>query len=181
MKSRFFVMLTPFIIGASFVHAPAPLAAQQPHRGPACAMPSLEPTKSSLPESPQGSVLPVSTSTVTPPTVQLSDTSLFFFGPQQHQSPPPRCTATSPNPRRVTVTNQGPGVLHFTSIAVSGAFSQTNTCGASLGAGQSCKITVTWSKFGTFTNSSLWIYDDGAASPQSVRLTGYAYRNCLFG
>jgi hypothetical protein len=116
--------------------------------------------------------------------VQLSEASLLFFRPVPDQIPPPRCYPTSPNPQAVTVTNQGPGVLHFSSITITekyAEFSQTNTCGASLGAGQSCKITVTWSKFGSITNSDyLWIYDDGAASPQSVRLTGYLYRGCPF-
>jgi hypothetical protein len=121
---------------------------------------------SSLPNS--LSALPASTSTVTVPTVQLPQAMLFRLpepGPF-----PPKCSGPSVNPETMTLTNLGPGVLNMGDIYISGPFSETNTCRGSLGAGQSCNITVTWQKI--VSPGRLSIYDNGAGSPQHVLLEG---------
>jgi len=79
----------------------------------------------------------------------------------------------------VTLTNVGASVMSIISPgitiagAASGDYSQINTCGTSVGAGQSCTITVTFqpSKTGT-RNATLNINDDGGASPQKSPLGG---------
>ena len=51
-------------------------------------------------------------------------------------------------------------------------YSDTNTCGTSVGAGKSCTITVEFRppNFGIF-NATVFINDDGGGSPQTVSLT----------
>ena len=79
----------------------------------------------------------------------------------------------------VTLTNFGtaamnivsPGIV-FTGTAAAD-YSQTNTCGTSVGAGQTCTITVTFkpTKKGS-RPATLNINDDGGQSPQKVTLSG---------
>jgi HYDIN/CFA65/VesB family protein/centrosomal CEP192-like protein len=98
------------------------------------------------------------------PTVTLS-TSNLAFGNQQ--------VATTSVPQAVTITNTSSFTLNFTSIAASGDYTQTNTCGASVAGGQSCTISLAFepstagSRPGTLT-----ITDDGTDSPQTVVLAG---------
>jgi hypothetical protein len=102
------------------------------------------------------------------PTVSLSTTQLWFIGY-------PRCRYATP--ATVTLTNDGPGVLDISGIAIyrpigsQTTFSQTNTCGSTLGVGESCSITVTWSQVGSGLGSLL-VTDNGVGSPQSVSLRG---------
>jgi hypothetical protein len=71
------------------------------------------------------------------------------------------------------MTNAGSAPLNITSIAASGDFSQTNTCGTSVNAGANCSINVTFtptvagSRSGTFT-----ITDNAPNSPETVNLSG---------
>jgi VCBS repeat protein len=81
--------------------------------------------------------------------------------------------ACPPPPRDVTLTNTGSTALHITNIAVSfGAFSQTNSCPATLEAGQSCTIAVKF-LLGGFSEGAVIVSDDGGASPQAITLTGF--------
>lgn len=97
------------------------------------------------------------------PTVSLSPTQLAF---REY----PRCEYAFPE--TVTLTNNGPGVLDISRIAINhGNFSQTHTCGSTLGVGNSCTITVTWGGGGN-QSASLLITDNGVGSPQSVGLLG---------
>ena len=101
------------------------------------------------------------------PTVSLSRTLLVWFYY-------PGCHLIAPE--AVTLTNNGPGVLDISSIAITNGvhFSQTNNCGSTLVVGQSCSITVTWHpSYGYSSFGSLSITDNGVASPQSVSLKGY--------
>ena len=79
----------------------------------------------------------------------------------------------------VTLTNIGTSAMSIISpgIVITGAaasdYSQTNTCGTSVGAGQSCTITVTFQPTKKGARSAvLNIYDDGGPSPQKVTLSG---------
>ena len=96
------------------------------------------------------------------PTVNLDATHLLFiYYPRCHYD----------YPETVTLTNDGPGVLDISRIAISNRdFSQTNTCGSTLAVGESCSITVTWN--GESAGASLFITDNGVGSPQSVSLKG---------
>ncbi|HEV2351742.1 MAG TPA: FG-GAP-like repeat-containing protein [Terriglobia bacterium] len=76
----------------------------------------------------------------------------------------------------VTLNNTGTAALTISSVATSGDFAQTNTCGASVAAGASCTINVTFtptaegSRAGTLT-----ITDNNngvASSTQTVALSG---------
>jgi uncharacterized repeat protein (TIGR03803 family) len=79
--------------------------------------------------------------------------------------------------RKVTLTNTGTASLSISSIAITGAdpgdFAQTHTCGASLAAGASCTISVTFAPAATGARSaSLSVTDGAAGSPQKVALSG---------
>ena len=73
----------------------------------------------------------------------------------------------------VTVTNVGTPLIVFSGITVTGDYSQTNTCGASLAQGVSCTVSVTFSPTvaGSRTGT-LSIADHVSGSPQTVSLSG---------
>jgi hypothetical protein len=99
--------------------------------------------------------------------VQLNPASLSFscfYNPFQN-----RCFCGQSG--MTTLTNTGNPLLNIRNISISGDFSETNTCPASLAAGQSCAITVTWSPERSSTGA-LSISDNGGGSPQTVPLTG---------
>jgi hypothetical protein len=78
---------------------------------------------------------------------------------------------------RVTLTNLGSTALSITSITItgtdSGDFSQTNTCGSSVGAGQNCSISVTFTPLATGSRTaSVSVTDNGGGSPQTASLSG---------
>jgi hypothetical protein len=76
----------------------------------------------------------------------------------------------------VTLTNNGGLQLAIASLTVSGDFvivSGTNTCGAALGAGLACTLSVTFSPTAAGARTgSLTVVDNAASSPQSLTLTG---------
>jgi hypothetical protein len=94
----------------------------------------------------------------------LSATSLTFAT---------QLVGTSSSAQPVTLTNYGKMALSIASIAASGDFSQTNTCGSSLAAEANCTISVTFkpTQRGPRTGT-LSITDNAAGSPQTVSLTG---------
>jgi hypothetical protein len=106
--------------------------------------------------------------TGTVPGVGLSPGSLTFAL---------RLVGTPSASEPVTLTNTGTGVLNLSSISItgtnSGDFSQTNTCAASVPAGGSCTISVTFdpSQIGTRV-ATLNVTDNASGSPQSVSLSG---------
>ena len=75
-----------------------------------------------------------------------------------------------------TLTNVGRTTLKISGVAISaGAFSQTNSCGASVAAGGSCTINVRWTPStgtGLFDSGLISITDSGGASPQTLGLVG---------
>ena len=82
---------------------------------------------------------------------------------------------TSSAPQTLTLTNAGSTALAISSVAVTAgsAFSETNNCGASLDAGLSCMIFVTFSPTASGTASAtLTVTDNAASSPQTASLTG---------
>jgi hypothetical protein len=81
---------------------------------------------------------------------------------------------TTSLPKTERVTNTGTATLHISSITISGDFAiSSNTCGATLGVGQVCKVKVVFkpTQVGTRTGS-LTFRDDASNSPQVVPLKG---------
>ncbi len=102
------------------------------------------------------------------PVVSLSTTSVVF-GDQ--------VAGTSSAAQPVTMRNNGSASLAITSIAASGDFAQTNTCGASILAGGSCTINVTFNPLLTppavgLRTGAITIVDSGLGSPRTVALAG---------
>jgi hypothetical protein len=98
------------------------------------------------------------------PAVSLSATSLSF-GNQR--------VGTTSSTKSVTLSNTGNAPLTGISIAASGNFSETNTCGSSLGAGKNCRIKVAFSpKSKGSLSGSVTITDNASGSPQTVSLSG---------
>jgi len=81
-------------------------------------------------------------------------------------------------PETTTLTNSLSTSLTIDSITVDGtAFSESNNCGTSVGPGQSCKISVSWSpKTIPDTGGPVIITDSDSTSPQTVNLP--VFKNC---
>src|SRR5208282_2413489 len=76
--------------------------------------------------------------------------------------------------KTVTVTNTGSATLDISSITASANFAVSkNTCGATLGAGKKCKVSVTFTptELGLL-KGSLTFTDNAPNSPQTVTLSG---------
>lgn len=94
----------------------------------------------------------------------LSASSLTF---------PTLVVGTTSSTQGITLTNGGLIPLQVSRIQATGAFSETNTCGNSVAAGQSCTVGVTFSPTTTgVTSGTLTFTDSAPDSPQSVTLTG---------
>ncbi len=103
--------------------------------------------------------------TVPVSSVRLSTTSLTFGS---------QTIGTGSVSQAVTLTNIGSTSLSITSIATGTNFSQTNSCGSSLKAGQTCTITVTFVPVrASLVTGAVTITDgDTTSSPQTVSLSG---------
>ena len=98
------------------------------------------------------------------PFVKLTPTSLTFSGQQ---------VGTTSAAQNVTLKNTGTATLTITSIAASGDFAQTNTCGSTVAVSATCTITVTFTPTAEGTRTgSVSVTDNATGSPQSVSLTG---------
>jgi len=77
-------------------------------------------------------------------------------------------------PRTVTLTNLQKVTLNITNIGISGDFAWvTNACGATLAAGTSCKVTVSFTPTTLGPRSGLLTFaDDASTGSQTVTLTG---------
>ncbi len=107
------------------------------------------------------------TGTVAPP-IGLSATSLTF---------PTTKHGTVSIAQGVTITNNGTATVHLISITITGtnptSFSQINNCATTLAPAASCTAFVAFNPAATgAVSAKLTITDNGAASPQSVALTG---------
>jgi hypothetical protein len=80
---------------------------------------------------------------------------------------------TSSTAPAVTLTNNQSVALTGINITTSAPYSQSNTCGASIGPGAQCKITVTFSPTVTGVQSgTVTITDSASNSPQKITLNG---------
>jgi hypothetical protein len=102
--------------------------------------------------------------TGTVPIVSLSPTSLTF---------PTQTVGTSSSAQSVTLKNTGSATLRITSVTVTGNFSQTNTCGASVAAGSGCSLSVTFKPTVTGTRTGTVTFTDNASpTTQTISLKG---------
>jgi hypothetical protein len=97
-------------------------------------------------------------------TLGVAPTSLSFAS---------QALNTTSSAQSVTVTNSGTAAASVSSIATTGDFAQSNTCGSSIGAGASCTVNVTFTPTASGTRAgSLTITSSAANSPTTVALTG---------
>lgn len=77
------------------------------------------------------------------------------------------------SPQQVTLTNVGDAVITIAEVSVTGDFSQTSTCGASVAPGASCGFEITFTPTETGSRTGLFtITDNATGSPHAVALTG---------
>jgi hypothetical protein len=102
--------------------------------------------------------------TLTPTTMRFFCSIVIGYHGQPH------CMCSRPG--TATLTNTGSTALIISDIAITGPFSETNTCDGSVAAGQSCSIGVTWNH--ATGGGILSFSDNGGGSPQTVSLSGIA-------
>jgi len=113
-------------------------------------------------------ITPTQTPTATPtPNDEVVLQPPLNFGVTVHQTSPPQIA---------TLTNFQTVPLTISSIATSGDFAQTSSCGKSLLAFGKCSINVTFSPttFGPLAGK-LTVVDNGPGSPQSLDLSGTGF------
>ena len=119
------------------------------------------------------------------PAAQLSEFQVFSGG--GGTTPPPSALTASPTSlsfgtvnvgatsaaQTVTVTNPGSTAASISSVSVSGAFAQTNTCGSSLGAGATCTVSVQFKPTASGSaGGNLSVASSAPSSPLTVALAG---------
>ena len=82
----------------------------------------------------------------------------------------------------VSLTSQGPSTTLISGVTLAGTnasdFSQTNTCGSSLGVGNSCALSIAFKPSGAGPRSAqVLIADNATGSPQSISLSGTGAAN----
>ena len=98
------------------------------------------------------------------PAAQVSPGSLTFAG---------QAVGAAGAAQTVTVTNIGAAAINITGVNISGDFSQTNNCPASLGNGSSCSIQVVFTPTAVGTRyGSLSISTAATSTAPTVSLTG---------
>jgi hypothetical protein len=170
------VAIAPPAAGTDFAIAPGGTCAASLPAGMSCTVnvtftPSVASAESAKlvftdvdPSSPQFATL-TGTGTANAPVAVLMPTSLDF-GSQL-------VTTTSSPAKTITLKNNGNLVLNITSITSSGDFAETNTCGASLPAGMTCTISVTFTPTATGARTgTITVTDNANGSPRTVPLTG---------
>lgn len=104
------------------------------------------------------------TATAAAPAAALSPATLTFTS---------QLTGSTSPAQTITLANSGAAALAITTIAASGDFAETNTCGSTVAAGQSCTISVTFTPTATGNRTgTLTVTDNASGSPQTAALTG---------
>jgi parallel beta-helix repeat protein len=98
------------------------------------------------------------------PTLSVTPASLTFAS---------QALNTTSSPQTVTVNNTGTATANISTIATTGDFAETSTCGTSIAAGASCTVSVTFTPTASGTRTgSLTIASNASNSPTTVALTG---------
>jgi hypothetical protein len=107
------------------------------------------------------------TGTGTAPEASTSATTLTFAG---------QALGSTSSPQGVTLSNSGNAPLTISSIAVSGDFSQTNTCGKTVSASSSCTVNVVFTPTAPGARTGALAVTDNSnmstGSTQTVNLSG---------
>lgn len=120
-------------------------------------------------------------STPAPPSYQLSRYAVMGgtgTGPVVELTPqglafPDQLVRTTSIPQTVTLRNTGTGTLEISRISADRDFVQTSSCPASLAAGQSCDIAVSFHPSGGGTRTGiLTIESNAVGSPHTIALNG---------
>ena len=109
-----------------------------------------------------------------PQTVPLYGTgiSLVYFTPSVIAFPS-QAIGTTSAPTSVTLINNQTVEMNISGIAVPAPFSQTNTCGTSLGVGQSCTVSVSFGPTAVqYYAANVTVTDDAPNSPQVLPVNG---------
>jgi hypothetical protein len=108
-----------------------------------------------------------------PQVVNLTGTSsAITFKPASLTFASQKVGTTSPA-KTITMSNSTPSPVTIGSIAISGPFAETNTCGASIAANGTCTITVTYTPTATGTQTgTITTLAADLLSPFSTKLTG---------
>jgi len=117
-----------------------------------------------------------------PRKVSISGTGISSAVPEVYFTPPSLTFATQAEgttsaAQNINLTNNGTSSLTITNITIAGAdpgdFAQTNNCPATLAAGFSCNIAVTFTPKAVGTRTAtVTVTDSASGSPQSANLTG---------
>jgi F5/8 type C domain/Abnormal spindle-like microcephaly-assoc'd, ASPM-SPD-2-Hydin len=84
-----------------------------------------------------------------------------------------QAVGTTSGAHAVTVSNTGSSAATVSSIAASGNFAQTNTCGTSIAAGASCTVNATFTPAGAGALSgAITITSNASNSPTTISLSG---------
>lgn len=83
----------------------------------------------------------------------------------------------SSGPQDFTITNPGPRAATFTSITVSAGYSRTTDCPATLAAGASCVVRVTFTPDSSGPHPGTLTFGTDAPNPPSISLTGIGASN----
>jgi len=165
--------LTPLTITASGDFAETDTCAGSVAAGAKCTISvTFTPTASGARS---GALTLTDNASTSPQTVTLSGTGL---GPLLSLSPASltfaaQTVSTQSAAQTITLTNTGNAALTPLTIARTGNFAETNTCPASLSAGGSCTISVTFSPLGAGSQSgTITVTDNAANSPQTITLSG---------
>lgn len=88
---------------------------------------------------------------------------------------PPTLLGDTSLPDKFLISNPGSAPLKISSIVIAGDFAQTNNCPETLGVGQSCTITATFTPadLGARTGS-ITVQDNALAGTQVIHLSGMA-------
>jgi hypothetical protein len=115
----------------------------------------------------QASELEVYPSGGTPPnsaTLSTNPTSLTFAS---------QALNTTSAAKAVTISNTGTAAASVSSVAVTGDYTQTNTCGSSIAAGASCTASVSFRPTASGTRAgTLTVNGNASNNPATVSLTG---------
>ncbi len=109
----------------------------------------------------------VTTAVVTAPVASLAPSSLTFTA----------VSGATSAAQTATLSNTGNAALAITGITITGtnasSFAETNTCGASVAAGSSCTISVTFAPASAATlTATVSVADNASGSPQTLALSG---------
>lgn len=107
-----------------------------------------------------------------PQTLRLSGTAEgVLVSPSSLKFGKQGVNTTSP-PQKITVQNLEASVVNVGTIAATGAFSQTNTCGASIPANGQCSISVTFTPTEVGSANGRLTITDSADDPSIANLSG---------